>query len=369
MVFWRRRNRDQRSEQYGYRDNAALDGVGGYEPSDPNDAYRPPEPHRSPWAGAQTYPQPSSPESVAPGQAYPGRTVPGQQPYPGQQSYPGQQPYPGQQAQGYGAQPSQASPQAQQNRKSAKQGCGGGIGCLVVIVAIVSTIIGNARNDDDTADSDARDTDTVETTEQSSSPSTSEPPVDVAPVVEGWQPVVATSGAFAYDVPPAWQPKPGTVHGWEAGSGYDDRMALSTSAFAGRECDDATHRNGAGVAVYAPPEEAGESNAKAADALLTEVAQRAYSDGDTRPEIGRSMYTVGTFGEAGQGMRVMTSAYAEVTPTSPGGCVPERAWVGVTLVPGQERGGESAALVVYADHAAMDQDQLNEMLRTLRPVS
>lgn len=56
--------------------------------------------------------------------------------------------------------------------------------------------------------------------------------------VAGWQSVAGRDGSYAYDVPPNWEPAPGTQHGWAG-------IRLIASAFPG-QCGQAT-LGGAGV--------------------------------------------------------------------------------------------------------------------------
>ncbi|PRX48443.1 hypothetical protein B0I33_104259 [Prauserella shujinwangii] len=183
----------------------------------------------------------------------------------------------------------------------------------------------------------------------------------VPPEVPGWRPVVARDGGYAYDVPPGWEPRPGTVHGWEA-SGSEPRIALVTSAFTGRNSCGDHDRGGSGVTS------AGERDpATAALRTAERVARRAYPpDGGMAP--GSAGIETGTTGVLlGDRTRRGAFAIADVT-VRPGGdpCLPDRAVVGALAVPGDSG---SVVLVVYADQGvpgAPGRAEVREILLSFR---
>ncbi|OLT45153.1 hypothetical protein BJF85_01705 [Saccharomonospora sp. CUA-673] len=350
--FGRRRRGDARAEEFGYRDNAALDGVGGYEPADPNDAYRPATPVQ-PEPAQQPAPQHPTPQ-------YPGQQYPGQQPSPQHQA--GWQP-PGQSYPAYPQQPSSA-PTADTQGKAARPVAAGCFVVLAVLGGFVAGLVGYSGDDDtaDTADS-AGGPDVTATPDTESAPNTeSTPAPDVEPVVDGWQPVVQTEGVYAYDVPPDWEPAPTRVHGWSP-SGEDEGRALSTSAFAGQRCD-GVHTNGAGVTSFEVAAAVQDSTDDVATALVDDIAGRAYGDNGTAPHVDISGRGADSFGSD----RSMTLAVADVQPEASGPCVPDRSRVAVAVV-GEAGETEMGALVVYGDAARLTDEQLDQMLRSLRHLS
>ncbi|MBB3661274.1 hypothetical protein FB384_000178 [Prauserella sediminis] len=374
MIFGRRK-RDETSARYGYEDKAALKGVGGYEPADPGDAYRPQSsPTPDPTAHHPAVHRPATPYPATDGQgtqnsatqdpatqnpatwnpAAPGTTPqntaphgPATQP----QSAPGE---PGQQAppQGSGG---QVPPPRVKTSSTKRRGGGWAFVLVVALVYGLPQLLGVFDGDDDTS----ADPDPVESTSEYTPPPVTR--VSVPPAVDGWQSVAGGDGAYAYDVPPEWQPEQGVVHGWEPGGGYDDRFSLSTSAFAGKECDDATHAGGAGVTSYDRPVDA------AARPLVEEVSARAYAaDGGAKPQVRVAAEDAGRFtgGESGR----TRSLIAEVTPAEPGGCVPERAVVGTRAVEAAEGDGTVVALVVYADAQLVSEEDVRRILDSFRGV-
>lgn len=373
MIF-RRKKRDDTSARYGYEDRAALKGVGGYEPADADDAYRPqsppapdlsahhPEVHRptTPYPGAAG-PKPHDPATSASswpsGTQQPATQSPAQQQPSTQQ--PAQQHPPTQGPAQQPAAPGSGGPVPPPRVKTSPRGAGRkrSIGWIPVLVvgAAMWGVPQLFPEDDSSARVDSSDP----TSEPAPPPTTR---VTVPAAVDGWQSVVGGDGAYAYDVPPSWQPDQGVVHGWEAGGGYDDRFALSASAFVGKECDDATHAGGAGVTSDDRPLEA------AARALVDEVSGRAYTEeGGAKPRVQVLSEDAGPLTRGDREAGRSRSMIAAASPAESGGCVPERALVGTRAVAAGEDGGV-VALVVYADANLATQEDVRRILDSLRAV-
>lgn len=352
MIFGRKKKRDETSARYGYEDKAALKGVGGYEPADASDTYRPQSsPTPDPSGHTPTVHRPATP--------YPGTAEPGSQ-YPGTPSQgPG---HPGTHVPGSPQQPAalgQGGPVPPPRVKTSSRGAGrrrsiGWIGPVVVMVAMWG--VPQLFPEDDAGSH----VDSAEpTSEYTPAPVTR---VDVPPAADGWQSVAGGDGVYAYDVPPSWQPEQGVVHGWEAGGGYDDRFALSASAFVGEECDDATHAGGAGVRTFDRPVEA------ATRPIVDEVSARAYTEeGGAKPRVRVLSEDSGPFTRGDRESGHTRSMIAEVTPDRPGGCVPERALVGTRAVAAGDDGGV-VALVVYADADLATPEDVRGILGNFRAV-
>ncbi|MBB3052023.1 hypothetical protein FHS23_003052 [Prauserella isguenensis] len=330
MIFGRRRKRDETSARYGYEDKAALKGVGGYEPADASDAYRPqssPTPDPSGHTPAVHRPAPPHPETPVHGPPVQG---------------------------------ARGGPVPPPRVKTSSRGAGRkrAVGWIPLLVAVAAMWgVPQLFPDDGTS---ARVDSADPTAEDTPAPVTR---VGVPPAVDGWQSVAGGDGVYAYDVPPSWQPEQGVVHGWEAGGGYDDRFALSASAFVGTECDDATHAGGAGVRTFDRPVDT------ATRPIVDEVSARAYTEeGGAKPGVRVLSEDSGPFtrgdGESGN----TRSMIAEVTPARPGGCVPERALVGTRAVAAGDDGGGVVALVVYADTDLATPEDVRGILGSFRAV-
>ncbi|MGW4484427.1 hypothetical protein ACWEOE_11365 [Amycolatopsis sp. NPDC004368] len=90
-----------------------------------------------------------------------------------------------------------------------------------------------------------------------------EPRVVVPAVVTGWSSVASRDGGLAYDVPPPWTPEPGVVHGWDAGA-TSPGIELTTSASVGRGyCGSDSRHGGSGLTT----EDLGDAEAAARKAV------------------------------------------------------------------------------------------------------
>jgi hypothetical protein len=157
---------------------------------------------------------------------------------------------------------------------------------------------------------------------------TPSPRAAVPAVVEGWQSVAGRDGAYAYDVPPNWQPAPGTQHGWAG-------IRLITSAFLGK-CGQAT-LGGAGVTTE-PLADVDAAARKAA----TDLATAAYGG---IPEVGAvSDAQVSRADGAAVPAKVVV---ASVTPARTGECATRHALVAALAFGGDS--GTSGVVVAYAD--------------------
>jgi hypothetical protein len=157
---------------------------------------------------------------------------------------------------------------------------------------------------------------------------TPSPRAVVPPVVTGWRSVAGRDGAYAYDVPPNWQPAPATQHGW-------DGIRLVTSAFLG-QCGQAT-LGGAGVTTepLADPE-------AAARKAAMDLATAAYG-GVPHGGPGSDAQVLRADGTALPARIVI----AEVTPSAPGECATRHALVAALAFGGES--GTSGVVVAYAD--------------------
>ncbi|MGW4062179.1 hypothetical protein ACWEGE_28125 [Amycolatopsis sp. NPDC004747] len=159
---------------------------------------------------------------------------------------------------------------------------------------------------------------------------TPSPRAAVPVVVEGWQSVAGRDGSYAYDVPPNWEPAPGTQHGWAG-------IRLITSAFLGKDSCGTGEAGGAGVATE-PLEDIDAAARKAA----ADVASGAY--GGT-PQVSTSVNAqVAKADGTTVAARVVV---AEVAGTHTGGCATKHALV-VAMGFG-DGSGASGVVVAYAD--------------------
>ncbi|EOD69581.1 hypothetical protein [Amycolatopsis vancoresmycina] len=169
---------------------------------------------------------------------------------------------------------------------------------------------------------------------------TPSPRAAVPAVVAGWQAVAGRDGSYAYDVPPNWQPAPGTQHGWAG-------IRLITSAFLGK-C------GGAGVTT----EPLADLDAAARKAA-TDLAKGAY---DAAPELGpASDAQVSRADGTAVPARVVV---ASVTPAQPGECAVRHAQVAVLAFGGNS--GTSGVMVAYAGEGSSAQGELERIVRSYR---
>ncbi|SEF35426.1 hypothetical protein SAMN05421837_10859 [Amycolatopsis pretoriensis] len=160
---------------------------------------------------------------------------------------------------------------------------------------------------------------------------TPSPRVSVPALISGWQPVAARDGSYAYDVPPAWTPKPGTLHGWDEPS-----IRLITSAFLGENFCGKDDLGGAGVTTSSEPDPEA-----AARKAVTDLATGAYG--------GTSQAGPGTDAEVTKADGTKAPArvvVAEVAPAATGECAAKHALV---VAMGFGGSGGSGVVVAYAD--------------------
>jgi len=294
----------KRGDSPGYEDNAALDGFGGYQPSDSSGYSPTPEPA----------PEPAEPKP----------------------------------------EPEPRKPAKQPMSRSGRRAMYGFFATLGVIA-----VAALANNSDRSSDSSAP-------TPRTPTVYTPSPQVVAPPVTEGWQSVAGKDGVYAYDVPPNWTPKPGTIHGWEKGSQVPG-ITMVASAFVGEGYCPQEKRSrigGSGVAnvKVADP-------AAAARKALDDLTISAYNPEDgpltakiTPEPLQTAEFTLGT------GKKVSASILLAEVVTPPGPCGERRALVGV-LAP--QLGDASAALAVYSGQdtpGGADREQILKILKTYRGV-
>jgi hypothetical protein len=278
MGLFRRRSEDTTP---GYEDNAALRGFGGYEPAD-----------------APRFP---SSDGFEPPQAEPGEPP--------------------------RAQPKRIRPAA----KPLKWRRAPWVGLvLIALIAGVLNALGVGKSH--RPSTPAPRTPVVET------PS---PKVIVPAAVSGWQSVAARDGSYAYDVPPAWQPEPTTLHGWEK-TATTPGIRLITSAFLGEDFCEKANLGGAGVTT-SQTGDAGEAARKA----VTDLGVSAYSPDNgplahVTPDAGADAQVTKADGTKAPARIVV----AEVIPTDPDRCAAKHALVAAMAF---GTGGASGVVVAYAD--------------------
>ncbi|MFD5249252.1 hypothetical protein ACFWIW_32230 [Amycolatopsis sp. NPDC058340] len=288
----------KREDSPGYEDNAALDGFGGYQPSD-SSGYTP------------------AAETPAP-------------------------------------EPEPEKPAKQPMSRSGRRAMYGFFATLGVI-----TVAALANNSD-------RSSETSAPTPRAPIVYTPSPRVVAPPVTEGWQSVAGKDGVYAYDVPPNWTPKPGTIHGWEKGTQVPG-ITMVASAFVGEGYCPQEKRSrigGSGVAniKLADP-------AAAAKKAVDDLTVSAYNPEDgpltakvTVEQPQTTEFTLGT------GKKVPASIVLAEVVTPPGACGAHRALVGV-IAP--QLGEASAALAVYSGQDApggADRELILKILKTYRGV-
>ncbi|HET6287347.1 MAG TPA: hypothetical protein VFG15_11400 [Amycolatopsis sp.] len=289
----------KRGDSPGYEDNAALDGFGGYQPSD-SSGYTP------------------APEQSAP------------------------------------VEPEPQKPAKQPMSRSGRRAMYGFFATLGVIA--VATLANNG------SDRSSSSTPTTRTPIVY----TPSPRVVAPPVTDGWQSVAGKDGVYAYDVPPDWTPKPGTIHGWEKGSQVPG-ITMVASAFVGEGyCpqDKRSRIGGSGVTNVKVSEPS-----DAAQKAIDDLAVSAYNPENgpltakiTKEPAQPTEFTLGT------GKTVPASIVLAEVVTPPGPCGAQRALVGV-LAPGL--GEASAALAVYSSQdtpGGADREQILKILKTYRGV-
>ncbi|MFB9685571.1 hypothetical protein [Amycolatopsis plumensis] len=169
---------------------------------------------------------------------------------------------------------------------------------------------------------------------------TPSPRAAVPAAVAGWQSVAGRDGSYAYDVPPNWEPSPGTQHGW-------DGIRLITSAFLAK-C------GGAGVTT----EPLTDLDA-AARTAATDLATAAYG-GSPQVGPGADAQVTKADGTAIPARVVV----AEVTPAAPGECATRHAVVATLAFGGNS--GTSGVVVAYADSDRSAREELERIVRSYR---
>ena len=187
-------------------------------------------------------------------------------------------------------------------------------------------------------------------THHTSSTPTSRPPRVETPaprtvvpaVTSGWQSVAARDGSYAYDVPPAWKPEPGTLHGWEKTAAVPG-IRLITSAFLGENFCEHADLGGAGVTTepLADPD-------AAARKAVTDLGVSAFSpDNGPLAAVTADAGTDAQLTKADGSKAPARIVVAEVVPTDQDQCVAKHALVAAM---GFGNGsGASGVVVAYAD--------------------
>jgi hypothetical protein len=188
---------------------------------------------------------------------------------------------------------------------------------------------------------------------------TPSPRVAVPAAVAGWQPVVGTDGAYAYDVPPNWDPAPGTLHGWGK-TGAIPGITLITSAFLGRHFCGDSDLGGAGVTT----EPVADLDAAARKAA-TDLGASAYSPDNgplaqVTPDAGTDAQLTKADGTKAPARIVV----AEVIPTNTTECAAKHALVAAMAFAGDP--GVSGVVVAYADSDRAGPSAREHLVRILR---
>jgi hypothetical protein len=301
-VGWFRRRRDDTTP--GYEDNAALNGFGGYQPSD--------APRFPASQGFETSPAEDLPR------AEPRRIRPAPRP-----------------------------PKWRRSSRAPWFGL-----ALIALIAGVLNAFGVGKSH-------------RASTPASSVPvvSTPSPRVVVPAVVAGWRSVAGTGGSYAYDVPPAWEPAPGTLHGWEK-SGALPGIRLITSAFLGKGfCSghSGSVLGGAGVTTMDGDPDA------AARKAVTDLGTSAFSPENgplaaVTPDAGVDAEVARPGGAKLAGRIVV----AEVVPSDTSECTAKHALVAAMAFQGETDPGRSGVVVVYADADRSGPAVRDDVVRILR---
>ncbi|MEV6876522.1 hypothetical protein [Amycolatopsis sp. NPDC051128] len=188
---------------------------------------------------------------------------------------------------------------------------------------------------------------------------TPSPRVAAPAAVAGWQPVVGNDGSYAYDVPPNWEPAPGTLHGWGK-TGAIPGITLITSAFLGRHFCGDSDLGGAGVTT----EPVADLDAAARKAA-TDVGVSAFSPDNgplaqVTPDAGTDAQLTKADGTKAPARIVV----AEVVPTKTDGCAAKHALVAVMAFAGDP--GASGVVVAYADSDRSGPSVREDLVRILR---
>lgn len=306
---WGRR----RSEPGGYEDNAALDGVGGYQPADGSNP---------------------APAGQVPAPPFEAPAVPRAEPY----SYP--------------------VPRRQRPPTSKAPV----IGLVVVLLCLGLGFVATRMAKNSAGDAASTTT---------RAPYTPPPQVVVPPAVPGWQSVAGGKGTYAYDVPPSWEPKPGTVHGWEK-DGTGPGLSMATSAFVGKGyCpSDATRtRGGSGVTPVSQHD-----YVRAAAETAELVAKYDFTAKDGPPPTVTVAPPVPLEVDFGDGKsRAGSMTLADVVP-APGAdsCTPPKGLVGVVAIkPADDPPDGAVVLVVHTDQGypgETPREQVVQILKSYRAV-
>jgi hypothetical protein len=204
-------------------------------------------------------------------------------------------------------------------------------------------------------------------TQHASTPTSRPPRVEtpaprtiVPAVTSGWQSVAARDGSYAYDVPPAWKPEPGTLHGWEKTAAAPG-IRLITSAFLGEDFCEHADLGGAGVTTE-PVADAGEAARKA----VTDLGVSAFSP-DNGP-LAAVTADAGTDAQVTKADGTKAPArivVADVVPTETGPCWAKHALV-AAMGFGNGSGGASGVVVAYADADRSGPTIREDLVRILR---
>ncbi|WP_326569430.1 hypothetical protein VSH64_48165 [Amycolatopsis rhabdoformis] len=182
-----------------------------------------------------------------------------------------------------------------------------------------------------------------------------EPRVVVPAVVAGWSSVASRGGVLAYDVPPTWTPEPGTVHGWD-GTATSPGITLTTSASTGRGyCGSDSSHGGAGLTT----EDLGDAEAAARKAV-GDLIGSAYAAGAKVTYAPAQDATV-HLETSTQPARVVL---ADVTQGGADACTQKHVTVGAIALAAP---AQSVVLVAYTDDTTSRADLLR-LLQSYRGV-
>ncbi|HWD07016.1 MAG TPA: hypothetical protein VG674_31700 [Amycolatopsis sp.] len=169
------------------------------------------------------------------------------------------------------------------------------------------------------------------------------PRVGVPAVVPGWASVASRDGKYAYDVPPSWTPDPDAVRGWDQ-SATSPGLTLSTSAFSGRNYCGTNDHGGAGVTTV----DNGDAGAAAHEAIRNLIGS-AY-DPAAKVTYSAAQDATVKLGEIAEPAKIVL---ADVTQDSTEPCLPQHVTVGALALAGS---GTSVILLAYTDDTTSKAD-------------
>ena len=295
----------KRGDSPGYEDNAALDGFGGYQPSD-SPGYRPEPAEPAPEPESETEPEPTQ---------------------------------------------TAKQPMSRSGRRAM-------YGFFATLGVIAVAALANNSSDRSSSDSPTTRTPIVYT------PS---PRVVAPPVTDGWQSVAGADGQVAYDVPPNWTPKPTTIHGWEKNV-LGPGISMFSSAFLGEGYCPAVKGSRVGGSGLTTVKVA-DAPAAADKALNDLAVSAYNPDGGpASAKIVAEPVQAAEF-TLGNGKKVPASILiAEVTLGHTAPCTPKRALVGVQAVDMGESAAALLVYSDQDEQGSADREQILKILKTYRGV-